>query len=67
MKIKRKEYEKELADRYWDGMKAGINFALDHPEDAARIRNNTQALRKVVETSKEVLQKFAENLKNILA
>lgn len=49
MKIKRKDYEKQLIDEYWRGIEAGINFALDNPKMAEKYRNNTQMLKSFVD------------------
>ena len=65
MKIKKKDYEKQLADNYWNGVKAGINYALDHPEEAEKYRNRTEMLRKFTEQSAAAMRKLSETLSTL--
>lgn len=60
MKIKRKDYEKQLIDEYWRGIEAGINFALDNPKMAEKYRNNTQMLRSFVDKATITFQNVAK-------
>lgn len=60
MKIKRKDYEKQLIDEYWRGIEAGINFALDNPKMAEKYRNNTQMLRSFVDKATIIFQNVAK-------
>ena len=64
MKIKKKEYQKQLNDSYWDGVNAGMKFALDNPEEAKRYVDKTEALRKIIETAIEALKPLANVINN---
>ena len=65
MKIKRKEYEKQLDDKYWDGVKFGLNFALDNPTMAERYRNNIPVLRAMANKASEAMQNLAKGLSDV--
>ena len=62
MKIKKKIYNKSMADADWNGVKAGINFALDNPVRAERYRNNIEGIRITVEKSMPVIKKMVDSL-----
>lgn len=71
MKIKKKEYQKQLDDKYWDGVKVGMEFALDHPEEAKNclnrlllIRNTTEKLLKAFEPVSDAIAKVFGERKN---
>lgn len=65
MKIKKKEYHKQLDDRYWEGVNAGIKFALNNPEDAKRYVDRTEALRKISENAAKAFEGLGKVLSNI--
>lgn len=62
MKIKKKQYEKELADRYWDGIQAGMRFALRSPEYAEKYADNIGDLRKIVENAMPSIQRMCDEV-----
>lgn len=67
MKIKRKEYEKQLDDKFWDGVKFGLNFALDNPTAAERYRNNIPLMRAMTNKASEVMQNLAKGLSELFS
>ena len=62
MKIKKKEYNKQLSDAYWNGVRFGMNFALDNPETATKYRDRTEAMRAISEKAGEALSKLADGI-----
>ena len=58
MKIKKKQYEKELSDRYWQGVQMGMRFALENPKDAEKYVDNIPLLRNMAEKSAEVMSRL---------
>ena len=64
MKIKKKEYYKNLNDRYWEGVNAGIKFALNNPEEAKRYVNRTEALRKISENAAKAFEGIGKAISN---
>lgn len=64
MKIKKKEYRKQLNDSYWDGVNAGMKFALNNPEEAKKYVDKTETLRKITETAIEALKPLANAISN---
>lgn len=65
MKIKKKEYQKQLDDRYWEGVNAGIKFALKSPEEAEIYVDRTEALRKISENAAKAFEGLGKALSNI--
>lgn len=65
MKIKKKEYYKQLDDRYWKGVNAGIKFAIDNPETAKNYINRTEALRIITKKASDAFGNLAKNLYKI--
>lgn len=68
MKIKKKDYYKELDNAYWNGVKAGINFTLQNPKEAEQYKDNIEHLRlkvagaiKVVDNISKALGKLFSN------
>lgn len=64
MKIKKKEYYKQLDDRYWDGVNAGMKFALNNPDDAKRYIDRTEALRKISENAAKAFEGIGKAISN---
>lgn len=62
MKIKKKIYNKSMADAYWNGVQAGINFALDNPVNAEWYRNNVTGIRMIAERAMPKIKKIVESL-----
>lgn len=60
MKIKKKEYQQQLDDRYWEGVKAGMRFAIDHPEEAKRQINHIEVMRSTVEKMSKAFQPLVD-------
>ena len=65
MKIKKKEYYKQLDDHYWDGVNAGMKFALNNPEEARKYVDKSEALRKIAETAMEALKPLTNAINNL--
>lgn len=65
MKIKKKEYQKQLADEYWKGVKLGMRFALDHPEDAKKHVDNIENMRRIVEKTSKAFEPLIEGIKKM--
>lgn len=65
MKIKKKEYQKQLDDRYWDGVNAGMKFALNNPDDAKRYIDRTEALRAITGTAAKAFEKLEKAISNL--
>lgn len=66
MKIKKKEYKKELSDAYWNGLKVGMEFALDNPEMAKKYRDRTETIRAMSEKFSDAMSKLAEGISKAL-
>ena len=65
MKIKKKEYQKQLDDRYWDGVNAGMKFALNNPDDAKRYIDRTEALRAITEKAAKAFEGLEKAISNL--
>lgn len=65
MKIKKKEYQKQLNDRYWKSVNAGMKFALNNPDDAKRYIDRTEALRKVTENAAKAFDGLGKVISNL--
>lgn len=65
MKIKKKEYQKQINDKFWEGVNAGMNFALNNPDDARRYVNRIEALRKISENAAKAFEGLGKALSNI--
>lgn len=65
MKIKKKEYQKQLNDSYWDGVNAGMKFALNNPEEARKYVDKSEALRKIAENAMEALKPISKAIHNL--
>lgn len=65
MKIKKKELKKQLQDRYWQGIEAGMKFALDSPDTAEKYRDNISKMRYEVERASEVMEKVTNAITNL--
>ncbi len=65
MKIKKSEYDKNIEDTYWRGVKAGIEFALNNPNLAAEYKDNVPGLKAIVDKLKDVMQCLANALDKI--
>ena len=59
MKIKKKEFNKQLKDKYWQGVELGVKFALDNPDKAEKYRDNIPQMRYEVECAEAVMEKVA--------
>lgn len=64
MKIKKEEYRKQLNDSYWDGVNAGMKFALNNPEEAKKYVDKSEALGKIAETAMEALKPLTKAINN---
>ena len=64
MKIKKKEYYKQLNNRYWDGVNSGMKFALNNPDDARRYVDRTEALRAITEKSAKAFEGIGKAISN---
>ena len=62
MKIKKKDYYKEIDNAYWNGVKAGINFTLQNPKEAEQCKDNVEILRLRVASAIEVVDKISKAL-----
>lgn len=65
MKIKKKEYQKQLADEYWKGVRSGMRYALDHPEEAKRSVDNIENMRRIVEKTSKAFEPLINAIKKI--
>lgn len=65
MKIKKKEYQKQINDKFWEGVNAGMKFALNNPDDARRYIDRTEALRKISENAAKAFEGIGKALSNI--
>ena len=65
MKIKKSEYDKNIEDTYWRGVKAGIEFALNNPSLAAEYKDNVPGLKAIVDKLKDAMQCLANALDKI--
>ena len=65
MKIKKTEYEKKLDDKYWEGVEAGIKFALQNPNVALKYADNIPALRTVVKNISNVVKNAADAISRL--
>ena len=57
MKIKKKDFDKTIDDTYWDGVQAGIRFALYNPTEAEKYKDDVSALKLLV---KNMMPKIRE-------
>lgn len=64
MKIKKKEYQKQLDNKFWEGVNAGIKFTLNNPDDAKRYVNRTEALRKISENATKAFEGIGKAISN---
>lgn len=64
MKIKKKEYREKINDSYWDGVNAGMKFALNNPEEAKKFVDKSEALRKISEAAMEALKPLSKAINN---
>lgn len=64
MKIKKKEYQKQLDDHYWEGVNAGMKLALRNPETAKEYVDHIEVLRLKVEKAKEAFQVLSDAIHN---
>ena len=62
MKIKKKEYYKEIDNAYWNGARAGINFTLQNPKEAEQYKDNIEPLRVRVASAVKVLDNIGTAL-----
>ena len=65
MKIKKKEYQKQLDDAYWKGVNAGMKFALNNPEEARKYVDKSEALRRIAQTAMEALKPLTNAINNL--
>lgn len=64
MKIKKKEYQKQLDDKYLEGVNEGMKFALDNPEEARQYVDTSEALIKIAENVIEALKPLDNIINN---
>ena len=64
MKIKKKEYQKQLDNRFWEGVNAGMKFALQNPVKAEQYVDHIEVLRLQVERVKEAFQVLSDAIHN---
>lgn len=62
MKIKRKEYNKKLDDAYWNGVQAGMKYAVENPKSAEKYADDIQYMRTVCEKAYKALKKLAKHI-----
>lgn len=62
MKIKKKDYYKEIDNAYWNGVKAGINFTLQNPKEAEQCKDNVEPLRLKVASAIKVVDNISKAL-----
>lgn len=67
MKIKKKEYYKQLDDRYWDGVNTGMKFALNNPDDARRYIDRIEALKKISENAAKAFEGIGKAISNLFS
>jgi hypothetical protein len=60
MKIKKKNYERELQDSYWRGVEAGIKFAKERPDLADNF--NVAQTRAIIDKAQKAFTKMGEGL-----
>ncbi len=60
MKIKKKEYQKQLDDRYWEGVNAGMKIALQNPETAEKYIDHIEVLRAMIEKATKAFQVLSD-------
>jgi len=60
MKIKKKNYERELQDSYWRGVEAGIKFAKERPDLADNF--NVTQMRAIIDKAQKVFTEIGEGL-----
>lgn len=65
MKIKRSEYEKNIEDTYWRGVKAGMEFALNNPSLAEEYRDNLPGLKAIVDKLRDAMQCLADTISEV--
>ena len=65
MKIKKEEYRNQLNDRFWEGVNAGMKFALNNPDDAKRYIDRTEALRAIVEKATKAFEGLGKVISNL--
>ena len=65
MKIKKSEYEKKLDDKYWEGIEAGIKFALQNPNIALKYVDNIPALRIAVKHMSNVVKNASDAISRL--
>lgn len=65
MKIKKKELNKMLQDRFIDGVKAGIEMALKHPETAVVLyKMDKERFRETMQKFRNTAEAILESIKN---
>lgn len=61
MKIKKKEFVRQLNDNYWKGVEFGMKFALEHPTTAKFLCFDCgESMRKFGESLSEATQRFVK-------
>lgn len=64
MKIKKKEYKKQLDDYYWKGVEVGIRYALENPEEARKYVGKSETLRKISENAAKAFEGIGKAISN---
>ena len=62
MKIKKKDYKKNVSDAYWNGVKIGIAFALDNPKMAEKYRDRVEEIRSMSEKMCRAMERLAKGI-----
>lgn len=65
MKIKKKEYQKQLNNKFWEGVNTGIKFTLNNPDDAKRYVNRIEGLRKITESAAKAFEGLGKAISNL--
>jgi hypothetical protein len=65
MKIKKSEYEKNIEDTYWRGVKAGMEFALNNPSLAEKYKDNVSGLKAIVDKLGDAMQCLADAISEV--
>lgn len=53
-----------MLDRFWDGVNAGIKYALRSPDEAEKYKDDIQALRNQTEAAEKMILRINDIIKN---
>lgn len=66
MKIKKKEYNRQLQDKYWEGVQMGMRIGIDNPGMAKKYVDNIPMLRQNVDRAGEILKGIVKSISDTL-